>query len=46
MALLRVSGELDLGTIAGLVSAVENRMTPGARIVLDLWGQLVPATAR
>ena len=36
VALLRVSGELDLGTIAGLVSAVENRMTPGARIVLQL----------
>jgi anti-sigma B factor antagonist len=38
VALLRVNGELDLGTIGGLVSAVENRMAPGARIVLDLAG--------
>jgi anti-sigma B factor antagonist len=35
---LRVSGELDLGTIGALQSAVEERLGPGARIVLDLEG--------
>jgi anti-sigma B factor antagonist len=35
---LRVSGELDLGTISGLHAAVEERCQPGARIVLDLGG--------
>ncbi|HKS98354.1 MAG TPA: STAS domain-containing protein [Rugosimonospora sp.] len=36
--LLRISGELDLGTIGGLQSGVEQRVTPGARVVLDLEG--------
>jgi anti-anti-sigma factor len=38
VAVLRVNGELDLGTIGGLMTAVEERTAPGARIVLDLEG--------
>jgi anti-anti-sigma factor len=33
-----VTGELDLGTIGGLQSAVEERLGPGARVALDLEG--------
>lgn len=36
--LLRVTGELDLGTIGSLQSGVEERIVAGARIVLDLVG--------
>jgi len=36
--LLRVSGELDLGTIGELRDAVEEHLSSGARIVLDLAG--------
>ncbi len=36
--LLRVSGELDLGTIGSLQSAVGDRVGPGVRVLLDLEG--------
>jgi anti-sigma B factor antagonist len=36
--LLRVSGELDLGTINSLQSALDGRIESGARILLDLEG--------
>jgi anti-anti-sigma factor len=35
---LRVTGELDLGTIGGLQSAVEDLVTAESRVVLDLEG--------
>jgi anti-sigma B factor antagonist len=35
---LRVTGELDLGTIGSLQSAVEELITSGARVALDLEG--------
>jgi anti-sigma B factor antagonist len=36
--LLRVTGELDLGTIASLQSSMEDLVGPGARVALDLEG--------
>jgi anti-sigma B factor antagonist len=35
---LRVTGELDLGTIGSLQAAVEDLIAAGARVVLDLEG--------
>jgi anti-sigma B factor antagonist len=36
--LLRVTGELDLGTIGGLQAAVDELVISGARVLLDLEG--------
>jgi anti-sigma B factor antagonist len=38
VTLIRVAGELDLGTIGALESAVAERIDPQARVVLDLEG--------